>query len=86
MASGARADCNDAIDAGFGGLLGMSTADDVVKDKSPIGMDGFDDIAHGTERGDDQWHLVLDSQLEIGGKARIGTMDNKVRTERRRID
>ena len=85
MSAGAGRHRDDAVDAGFRRLLGMTQADHVVKDQTTIAVHGLDQIGHRAERGDDQRHLVLDGDLKIGLHPRIGAVHDQVDAERRGI-
>ena len=83
MAAGAGAHRDQAVDAGFRRLAGVAHVDDVVEHEPAIALHGADQLLHGAERGDDQRHLVLDRDLEVGLQPRIALVHDQIHAERR---
>ena len=84
MSARARAHRDQAIDAGFRRLARVAHVDHVVEYQPAIALHGADQLLHGAERRDDQRHLVLDRDFEIGLQARIALVHDQVHAERRR--
>ncbi len=81
MAAGAGRHQDQPVDPGLHGLSRVAGIDDVVKDHAAIAVHGVDHVLDGAQRGDDQGHLVLYGQLDVGHQARIGIVDDQVDAE-----
>ena len=76
MPAGTGTHRDQAIDAGVRGLARMPHVDDVVKHQPAVTLHGADQLLYGSERGDDQRHLVPDGNLEVRLQSRIALVHN----------
>jgi hypothetical protein len=71
MTASSCANRDDPIDARRCGLFRMTAVNHIVEHQSAIAVHRIDYIPDGTERGDDQRHLVRNDDPEVGTQPRI---------------
>ncbi len=82
MTTGTGAHQDEAINTLFRRFFGMLHIDDVMEDKPAIRMRRFNNLCRWAQRGDDNRHLVLHTDLHIVHQPVVGCMADLVDSER----
>ena len=81
MTARAGTDENKPVDPGANGAAGMADIGHVMKHHAAIAVHRIHHFAHGAERGDDQRHLVVHADFQIGLNPGIAAVNDQIDTE-----
>ena len=85
MATGTRCHGNNAVHTGFGRLAGMLLVGHVMEHHPAVAVHRLHHLAGGAQGGDDNGHLVFNTQFQVCLPARIGPVHNQVHGVGRRF-
>ena len=85
VSTGARGDCNQAIDTGFSRFFRMAPSGHVVEHQAAVTVDRIYQLFHRAKAGDQDGHLMVDADRQVGLQSRIALVHDQVDRIGRRV-